>query len=402
MNQTDTKQSWLQLTAVQAGGVICLPIFLIGHALATNYGIASAIIAIILGNLLLLVMGSVAAWSVSYSRKSTAEISVDLFGVAGRYLFATAMVVSMMGWFAIQLNLMTLGIQEVFPKVPAGLCNVSLGVAVTYAGIKGMRGLEKIVNWSMPLLLITIFYALFLGEPATVQAVDGEVVTFQGISLVLAAAIAAVVDLPTFFRLSRSQKDGLAASLLLFGLIIPLLEGVGVYLFANKAEDNFVRVLASPASPMLWKAWVFAFIVFAGWTTNQANLYSASVSMGTIVPEMRNQTRVLLLGAFGSLISCLNLLDHLVGVLDLIGILLGSMGAVMVVHCLLNGKTEKRFNFAAWLIGLLAGASSQQGYDLMGIPVVDAFVFGLIGMGVAVVKNMFKNKEQVHEYTVSN
>lgn len=400
MSVIEAKQNWLQLTAVQAGGVICLPIFLIGHALANSYGTFSAVAAIVAGNLLLLLMGAVTAWSAAYSRKSTAEMSVDIFGDLGRYLFASAMVVSMMGWFAIQLNLMTLGIQEVFEGVPSSVCNLCLGMAVTAAGIKGMKGLERIVNWSMPLLLLTILYALFQKGDASPSTIGGGIVTFQGVSLVLAAAIAAVVDLPTFFRLSRSPKDGLIASCVLFGMVLPLLEGVGVYLFANRADENFVRVLASPDSPLLWKGWVFAFIVFAGWTTNQANLYSAAVSMETIRPGMEKNIQVLALGVSGALISCLNVLDHLSGILDMIGILLGSMGAVLIVHCLLNGRTDKKGNLFAWMVGVAAGCISQMGYALMKIPVVDAFFCALLATGAVFLMNMYQSEEVRNETAV--
>jgi purine-cytosine permease-like protein len=400
VNIIETKQNWLQLTAIQAGGVICLPIFLIGHALANNYGALSAVAAILVGNLLLLVMGAIMAWSAACSRKSTAEMSVEIFGNLGRYLFASAMVASMMGWFAIQLNLMTLGIQEVFEGVPSTVCNLCLGMAVTIAGITGMKGLERIVNWSMPLLLLTILYALFQKGDATHSSMGAEILTFQGVSLVLAAAIAAVVDLPTFFRLSRSPKDGLIASCVLFGLVLPLLEGVGVYLFANQADENFVRVLASADSPLIWKGWVFAFIVFAGWTTNQANLYSAAVSMETICPRSEKNVQILTLGICGALLSCLNVLDHLVGILDMIGILLGSMGAVLIVHCLLRDRSEKRGNLLAWMAGIAAGSISQMGYAFTGIPVVDAFFCALLGMGVVVLLSMYQREDIENESTV--
>ena len=400
MDITENKQSCLQLIAVQAGGVICLPIFIIGKTLAINYGVPSAILAIIIGNLLLLVIGVISARASVKDRKSTAEYAVDLFGGIGRRFFATAMVLSLIGWFAIQLNIMTLGIQQIFPSVSGYFSNIALGLAVTLAGIKGMQALERIVNWSMPLLLLTIGYALFQADPVSIDTVSLDVFSFSGVSLVLATAIAAVVDLPTFFRLARSPMDGVVASCILFGLIIPLLEGAGVYLFANSAEDNFVHILATPNSPLLWKSWVFAFILFAGWTTNQANLYSASVSLSTIAPTLKENSKVLVLGSLASILSCFHMLENLIVILDLIGVILGSMGAVLVVHILANGGTNRKMNLFAWFVGMIAGVASQYGYTYTGIPVIDAFAVSLIVKAGTLVNQISKNRRITNENAV--
>lgn len=378
MSDFDVAQDWKKLISVQAGGVICLPIFIIGHALAKTYGMPSAILAIVLGNALLLGMGLVAASTSAVRRKSTAQCAVDVFGSRGKVFFSGAMVFSMVGWFAIQMNIMTTSLQDFFGRGVTILLNVALGAGMTAVAIKGMKGLAALANLSMPFLVATIAYAIYLASDAPVLEATAQPFTAAGISLVLACAIAAVIDLPTFFRLAKTRKDGMLAACLLFGLVLPFVEGVGVYLFIHSRGDNIVEVLTQEGSPALWKAWVMVFLILAGWTTNNANLYSAAVSFNTLMPMLSDRTRTILAGALGTFLSCLNLLDHLVLALDVIGIILGSMGAVMVFHFAYPRGDNCTKNVYAWLIGVAGGFCSYFGYSLLQIPVLDAFLIAFL------------------------
>lgn len=380
------RQNWKQLALVQAGGAICLPVFIIGHALAKTYGIGSAIMAIILGNLLLLGMGVVSASNSAINRKSTAECAVDVFGLSGKELFSGAMVFSMIGWFAIQLNIMTASLAGFMGGEITLILNFLLGALITLVGIRGMGSIEALASLSMPFLIITIGYALFSSSSGAPMIPATEALTFSGISLVLASGIAAVIDLPTFFRLAKTKKDGILAVCLLFGLVLPLVESVGLYLFMQAKGDNLVQVLVQEHSHVLWKVWVMGFLLLAGWTTNNANLYSAAVSLQTLIPNSSDRYRTLIVGALGTFLSCLNLLDHLVLVLDLIGIVLGSMGAVIFFHFVFQQKDAGRENLYAWFIGVLGGLVSY--YVELSNPVLYAFIAALLTKtALKVIKN---------------
>ncbi|MFQ5729271.1 MAG: cytosine permease [Waddliaceae bacterium] len=385
---SELRQNWQQLAVVQIGGAICLPIFVVGHALAKTYGLHSAILAILVGNLMLLVLGCVVAWASASYRQSTAELAVDLFGTKGKGFFSAALVLSMVGWFAIQLNIMTLSLQTIIGRDLALSGNVCLGILITLAGIKGMRGLTTLANISMPILLLTIAYAIYNASHTPVVVKQSQAFTCAGISLALATAIGAVIDLPTFFRIAKSPKDGIIAIIVLFGFVLPLIEAVGVYLYVHSQGENILEVLASPSSPKLWKLWILGFLLLAGWTTNNANLYSASVSMKTLLPRLTDTARILSVGAVGTLLSCLNFLDNMAAVLDVIGIILASMGAVMIGLFLSKKGSSQPVNFIVWNIGLIGGFLSLYGYGLTGIPVLDAFLVAIMSTGAILLLNL--------------
>jgi cytosine permease len=399
MEQLSDRQCWLKLTAVQTGGAICLPIFIIGHALAQNYGLASAILAIICGNLLLMCMGLVLAWTSAHHRKSTAECAVEVFGKSGKSFFPAAMVISMIGWFAIQLNIMTISLSGFIPVESSVLCNLGLGIIITLFGLRGMNGLETLSRISMPVLILTIGYAVFKAGNKEPLGLENNVLTISGISLVTAAAIAAVVDVPTFFRHAKSQKDAFVAIIALFGFVLPAIEGVGVYLSIHSFGNDIVKVLMSAEPSIVWTLWIAAFLILAGWTTNNANLYSAAVSMKTIFPRLKQSTGILILGAAGTVLSCFNFLDNLEQFLDLVGIVLGAMGAVMIMHYFFRCDSKRNYSLISWMIGMAAGMGAKAGFSITVIPVLDAFFAGLIIMGGFNAVFLFKNPIQFEEYT---
>lgn len=378
MNDFDIRQDWKKIISVQAGGIICLPIFIIGHALAKTYGMSSAILVIVLGNFLLLGMSLITAATASFHRKSTAECALDVFGVHGKMFFSGAMVFSMMGWFALQLNIVTTNLAVYIQSDMTLLLNIILGLCITCLGIKGMRGLMTLSSLSVLFLVVTVGCSItFISDPLLV-VLTPQPITVAGISLVLACAIAAVIDLPTFLRLAKTRKDSILAVCLLFGFVLPLVESVGVYLFMCSQSENIIELLAPNNSPVLWKAWVMFFLLLTGWTTNHANVYSATVSLKTLMPRMSDPLRAVLVGIGGTCLSCLNVLDNLTFVLNIIGLILGSMGAVMISHFATKQVGQQRKNGYAWVVGIIAGLSSSLGYSVLQIPVLDAFIAALI------------------------
>ncbi|MFW9875569.1 MAG: hypothetical protein ACFFG0_20900 [Candidatus Thorarchaeota archaeon] len=372
----EIRHSWKQLASVQLGGVICLPIFFVGYMLAKNYGLTSAILAIIIGNLILLLMACTVVFFSAEHRKSTAQYAVDLFGSKGKCLFTGIIVLSMIAWFAIQLNILALSLQSLL-KNSLFSSNLLIGLLITLVGTKGVRALTMLASISMPVLIFTIGYAIFQVSDSNI-IVSNDTVVFSGISMIIATAIAAIIDLPTFFRTTKGKKDSIIAVCILFGIALPLIEGVGVYLFMHNQGENFVEILMGASSSHMWKGWIALFLLLAGWTTNSANLYSASVSFEVIASKLSMPLRVIFIGITGTLISCFNILDNMAIVLDGMGIILGSIGAIMIIHFISKGAVNRNMNFIALALGIIGGIFSVMGYSITGIHVLDSFLFALI------------------------
>lgn len=391
------RQNWLQLTAVQAGGAICLPVFVIGYALGKNYGVASAFLAILIGNAMLLLLALVSGVYSAEKRLPTIQCAIQCFGRRGKGVFSAAMVFSMTGWFAIQLNLMGESLHQLLPSAHPFTGTILMGVVMTALGIKGLKGVGLLANVGLPLLIATIAFAFYGVELSTVSLEMAQPYSVSGMSLVLACSIGAVVDLPTFFRAAKSRKDAVTAVWVLFGLVIPAVEMVGVLLSAASVQGGFLEVLMGAHDSPVWEIWVLGFVLMAGWTTNSANLYSATVSLEPVLPSVPFSVSALLLGCMGTILSCFPLMAGLELILQPIGVALTSMGAVMITTFFMPGKTTPSQNVIAWMMGGMIGVLGLITSPVSGIAVLDGFITSMIFMGAFIGMAALKQERVIYE-----
>ncbi len=381
MEQTIVKkQSWWQLLSIQAGGIICLPVILVGQLVCQQYGWSAALLAVGCGNIFLLTTGYLLSSLSTYRQQTTVQHAAHYFGSRGRMLFASLMMLSMLGWFGIQLNVMSQSGAQLFHlfgiAISPLILNISLGIALSGIMCLGMRALKWLSYFSGPILGVTLLYALFSAHGAMPAAESLTISSLGGLSLVIGANIAAVIDLPTFFRHARSPKDGRICITLLYGLIVPLIEIAGIYLSAITGGSNILEVLQA-GHGIGWMAWISCFVLLSGWATNNANLYSAIASSHSLPGRLTPFKRTLLLGFAGVAIACLNPLGNIEGILDLLGITIGSMGAVILASYLLERWRQKQFygiSLLSWSVGVALGiCSSHFKWLITGVPTLDAF-----------------------------
>lgn len=371
------KQSWWQLLSIQAGGTLCLPVIIVGQLIYQKFGWLAALLSLGIGNLFLLGIGLIFCSLSTATRQTTVENAASYFGDKGRVFFSSVMMVAMLGWFGIQLNVMSLSLGSLLAMIGITvsplLLTIGLGAILSGVMCLGMKAMKWLSNIALPLMACTLLGAFFLASGTLPAVVPLSMSLLGGVSFVIGANIAAVIDLPTFFRYARSKKDARICILLLYGLITPLIEGVGVFLSALSGGGSVLTVLQMGGG-VLWGIWVSLFILFAGWTTNNTNLYSAIASSYSLPMKLNPLLRTLVLGGVGILMACLNPLANIGVFLNLIGISIGGMGAVMMTNYL-GGSRQGRAPFVSWLLGFIVGVSSSVfGLFITGVPVFDAFI----------------------------
>lgn len=347
-------QGAIKLIAIQIGGAICLPILMVGQYLEENFGLGGALSAIIIGNLLLYGFGLIACELSLSSKISTGEHAQKYFGPLGMKGFSLALLISMIGWFSIQLKAMT----DLF-----GVSPLVLGGLITLTTLNGMRALEKISLFLVPLMayfLIAPFFHLPSHPPISSLNV-------KGLSLVIAASSIAVLDMPTFFRFAKSKRSARIATTVLFTLLLPLVEAIGAYLSAVFPGDDLIFMLGGGVGVSL-------FILAAGWTTNNMNLYSASINLQNLFKTLPEKSAIILCASMGIVGAYLNPFEHL----DKIALFAASMGGVMLIAFLMN-NLKNSFNLRA---AFLAGVFSLF-LPLSGLLLVDAYsyAFGFSFLG---------------------
>jgi len=381
------KQSWWQLLSIQTGGTLCLPVIMVGSLICQKYGWLAALLSVGFGNLFLLIIGYVLASLSAYRPQSTVEHAISYFGSRGRLLFASLMIFSMLGWFGIQLNIMSLSCAQFFNMlgiaIPCLFLNICIGIIISCVMCLGMKGMKGLSYISAPLLGLTLFYATYTSGEIIPSAAPLPISWLGGLSLIIGANIAAVIDLPTFFRHAKSSKDAKTCILLLYGLVVPFIEIVGIYLSTVANGGSILDVLQTGHGP-IWAMWISCFVLLSGWATNNANLYSSVISSYSLTGRYPFMLRALILGVIGTAISCFNPLGNIENVLDLLGITIGGMGAVIFANYLLERssliyKTLPGVSLLSWGLGVAVGIFSLLlNWLTTGVPVFDAFIATLL------------------------
>ncbi len=369
---------WKQLTAIEVGGAICLPVIMVGHKLCSTYGLPSALLGIFLGNMILFFMAYVTALMSFEHKTSTPENARKYFGDQGAKLFALFLLIAKTSWFAIQLNLMVLSLQEIF-QIDASIgLTIILGSCILIIALKGLEALSRLTAYCMPLLVITMLTAILLADRDR-PMIGTAFLTYGSISIAMGAAITAVIDMPTYFRHAYSKKDGIIAVALLFLVAIPLIEGVGVYL-AYCNPNSSVSATLMKADLFYWNVWVMLFMLLAGWTTNNTNLYSAAICLKTILPhQLTEKSRLVFVASLGVILALAHVLEHLSLFLQILGICIGGMGAVILANYLSRANSPTVFNLSVWGIGMLMGFGNLfDKVSITSIAVLDAFLIATI------------------------
>jgi cytosine permease len=334
----ETRQSWLELTTIQIGGALCLPVIMIGQVLVKTYGIIPALVGLFIGNIALFLLGIILVTMTLKTRSNTIENAQHYFGPQATRIFAFVFVLCLTGWFAIQLNLMSLSLYETVVKI-SGIeffslrsLTVLLGILITVVALRGISALDRLATISMPLLISTMAYALFITATNTtkIAIVPLKHFSLEGVCLVIVAAIAAITDIPTYYRFAKTKRDALISLALVCLIGLPVIELVGVYLGAY-TDGSILDTFTATGGPF-WQVWVALFLLFAGWTTNNTNLYSSAISLETLAPNISYKNRILLLGLLGTVIACFQVLEKFEFTLEIMGIFIASMAAVMTTR----------------------------------------------------------------------
>ncbi len=155
--------------------------------------------------------------------------------------------------------------------------------------------------------------------------------------MVISGVFGCIVDLPTYFCRAKSPREGIIASLLLFLVVVPFIEILGLGISSPQGSSSFAQQVMEASSG--WMRDVFlVFCIFAGWTTNNCNLFSAQTFFEHIQLASNRidfHKRVFLMGILGILIALLTFQISFQSVLISITMPLFLCGALLM---LLNAR----------------------------------------------------------------
>lgn len=382
-----------ELTSIVLGGALCVPMLMLGHGLS-HHGFYGGLLSILLGNALLLCLGLVAVHMGVTRRLPTVDNAALVFGPLCRPFFGLLLGMSMLAWFGLQLNLMTESILPVL--APLGIhtsplsITLLLGLLLTLCAISGIRSVTKIAKLAGPLLVGTLLYAAYSysGELHIASSSFSPLFIPNAVSLVMSAGIVFIVDIPTFYRHAPDLSVARKAITLSFALVVPGILICGLLLGLACPHLSIVDILLGEGTT-IQRLFLASFLLLAGWTTNNGNLYSAATCLKSVTQVKSRLSCTIFCGVLGTIAACLHIHQYFEVILGGIGVCIGSLGSVILTSYLFHQNSSRSLSpigalgsaFLGISVGIL-GLSLEVGVS--GIPLVDAFTFSALSTALCV------------------
>ena len=389
------------IAVVIIGVSITLPAFLVGTEMMAALGLVGGGLAIFLGGFLTACIGYLTMRVGTETRLSTYNIIRFCFGRVGSRMVNLILATTLFGWFGVTAALFGRALSEAVDDafgvlVPHPIFTIAGGALMVATTIYGFRAINRLSRVAVPLLAALLLYGVWavldgasLAELSSVtgQPHEGIASVSAGISIVIGSFFVGVTIVPDLARFARGRHDAITGSFLSYGLGFPvvlLLAGLPVLV---SAEPDLITAMTSLGLGIP----VLIVMVFATWTTNINNLYSASLSIAQMMPRVRDWVITLVSGVIGTLLALAGIMEQFVEFLILLGIIVPPIAGVYLADYFLLRTTridvdrsdpvpDFRWDaLSAWGLGCAVGfLESTSGWGLTSVTAIDTLLTGMI------------------------
>ena len=403
--------SGFQIGIVLIGISITLPLMYSAGELAQGIGLSKAIVATLVGALILSLMSIPAAIVGVKSRLSSYMIIEHTFGFVGAKFVNFWFGIFLLGWYAVTAELfgrtLFLAATELTTLgIPEWGYTVFSSALVTGTTIYGFKAIDRLALVAVPFLLMALLAVVVISLRQTsfsdLLLVEGEGIDMPtAISAVVGAAIVGVVLTPDLTRYARNVRDCVTASFLGQGggMSIAYIVGMIPVLVWNELEPmNYMFLIG-------YGAMALAVIVFATWTTNVINLYSTALAARASVPLGQYRSVVIVSGIVGTVAAVIGISENLINFLVIMGLLVPPIAGVYLVDFFVFKRTDfsperlenrPAIRINATVVGLGTGIVSTwmyfSGMSLTSIGALDSLFMSVVAY-VALQKITGKSEE---------
>lgn len=322
------KQSWFTLSCLQLSGALSLPVIMIGYYLGQHYSLENCLIQIVLGNLSLFFLAAFYITVISKNKLLTVELAQCLLGPGGTALCAAGMVLSLLGWSAIQIHLLAATTSHFYLAV------LGSALFLYFLTCKNLAYLARINKIILPFLVGSLGYFLVTAPQAGVTTPQLGTEPFKlGLVMILTAGSGLVFDLPTFYRHAATPRQAILSLALIFLLSLPLIEGLGIYLAAHYSNNgNWLQSFINSFNlPTLF------LLISSGLLGSCLNLYSATMILNSTLGFSYRKMLFLCCG-LSALLSLINLEQKLSVFLEIINLNAEIITVLIFIYVFFKGS----------------------------------------------------------------
>jgi cytosine permease len=377
-----TTPSW-RMFGVWFGVIVNLALMNFGITMSRVMPLREALLSFMIGQVILSTLFAISGVIGTRTRLPLGALIRVTFGNYGASLVLIAVALTLMGWFAFQLELFAGTLQNLLDVTSSNLMRslfiLSGGLLMITTAAIGFRAVAWIAQLATPLLLITLAYAVVHSYLAhhgfrPIEIAPADRLSFgSALSIVLGGNSLGLLIISDVSRYGRSIRGTMAAtwSSFVFGGGFVFLVSI---LLGRISQGSDLAAIV----PDLGKGVVLIAVpclLLATWTTNDPNVYVASLAVVSILKSRRRWLLALSLGLIGIGITLIGIVSHFLSWLSLIGMVFAPAGAVFMLDYFLhphqyeNAHEKEMPNFRlppalAWLTGSIVSYLTTKSAEL--------------------------------------
>lgn len=404
------RKSWLDVMLVQMGCMICVPSLMTGALLIEGMSFAMAVVAAIVGSLIVCIMISIVGFIGSDVGVPTVVVSKAAFGQTGaRFFISIIWAITAVGWFAIQCE----ECGQAFSNLLSSNLGINLpvwgsiaiwGIVMLITAVFGFNAMEKLNLIATPVLLIASAIGIIMAINAfgtdglinhTVAA-EAEMSFIDGVALVVSLGAFAACSSPDFTRYQKNRKQVIVSNSVGIGGIGFVMIILGALLTVIAGEYDISAVFITVGLPVIG---VIA-LILATWTTNTANAYSGGLDLVMFFNAKDNKRAILtaIAGAIAVIVTLMGIASDFMNTLNILGCLtLPATGAVLADYFIIRKGDPKNWKYIkGWRISGFAATAVGIAvtYIPFGIGMINGMIASIIAMWIfEKIENKARNLE---------
>ena len=395
----DQRKSWVSMGLIWASSGVSLTTIVTGSTIGAGLSFQHALVAAIIGGLVLALVTGVCGVIGAKTGFSTAMISQFTFGKAAILMIAFIQAFGSFGWFGVQLGLFgdtaATAWELAFHSAVSPLtCILVGGVLMVASSVFGYKARDILSKIGVPLLLILLLASLWkvisgisTAEIWPLHGPSEPITVGYGISVAVSSLIVGALVAPDVSRYAKTPKQAAGAAALSFGIAVPIMLLIGVITCQATAEPDVVQTMLK----LGWGVAAFLILLFAQWNSNGNNLYCAALGFSVVFKKLKEYQLNILSGAIGILLAMSGIYQNFTTFLNFLGILIPPMGGVIAAdYYFFNGKFYeerylerlRRVNTPAcvsWIIGSVVSClTTYTPLTLTTAPAIDGMLVGFV------------------------
>ncbi|WP_421555691.1 cytosine permease [Pseudomonas kitaguniensis] len=383
--------SLFAISLIRIGAMTSLGQFMVGATLGHSMTFGQALLATFIGSLLLEIVSVGLGIAGAREGLSTSLLARWCgFGRVGSILVGVVIALSLLGWFGVQNAMFAKSLNYASGGVLGfGLASCIAGAMLSGLVAFGFRALGWTAKIAVPLFFVVVLWSLYsiLAHPTAAELFPatplGTALTLgAGASAVAGGYIAGALVTPDLTRYCRSVSDAVWVTLASLVVGEFIVNTIAILIAHALQTDDVVTILTQTSG------WVgLLTVILATVKINDFNLYSSSLAMVTTLEGLFDKriSRVMLtlvLGAIGTLLSVLGILDRFIDFLIVLGVIFPPIAGVMLVDYFVL-KTHRQALDESRALGLLPAATVNIGWPALCCCAFGAAVGLLLNHGIA-------------------